>query len=80
MYWSLGSVYCDDIIKGAGQVFSAAVDGLLGCYGGNSWKSIFAENFTYVLVHSCDAWGRESEEFGGRIEMYYPSRLQVFPA
>jgi hypothetical protein len=67
-------------MEGFGQVFSAAVDGLLDGYGGISWKPVFAENLTYVLVHSCDVWGRGSGEFGGRIEMDYRSRLQVFRA
>ena len=71
MCWSLRSVYCDDLMKGVVQVFSAAVDGLLDTYGGVSWKSVFEDNLTYVLVHSCDVWGRRSGDFGGRIEVYY---------
>jgi len=49
MCWSLGSVYCD-LMGGFGQIFSAAVDGILDGYGGISWKPVFAENLTYVLV------------------------------
>jgi hypothetical protein len=42
-------VYCD-LIEGFGQIFSAAVDGILDGYGGVSWKPVFAENLTYVLI------------------------------